>query len=193
MMHPDTKLGFVNETIGYGVFATKFIPKGTIVWILDDLEQVLDKKHVDSLDSLRKKVVKKYSYQNNKNQYILSWDHGKYVNHSFYPNMVETVYEFELAARDIYPGEELTCDYSTFVLDEPFECLPENGSSRTKVMPDDYLHYYQKWDQMAQEAFQHFNTVNQPLKYLISKRFVKKVNEVADNPKLLDSILSMFN
>ena len=28
MIDSDTELGFVNETIGYGVFATKFIPKG---------------------------------------------------------------------------------------------------------------------------------------------------------------------
>jgi hypothetical protein len=39
MIHPHTQLQEINETIGYGVIATQVIPKGTIVWILDDLTQ----------------------------------------------------------------------------------------------------------------------------------------------------------
>ena len=39
MIHPNTRLGFVNEEIGYGVFATALIPKGTIVYVKDDLER----------------------------------------------------------------------------------------------------------------------------------------------------------
>ncbi|MHC5084588.1 MAG: SET domain-containing protein, partial [Planctomycetota bacterium] len=33
MIHPDTELRKVNETIGYGVFATRHIPKGTILYV----------------------------------------------------------------------------------------------------------------------------------------------------------------
>jgi hypothetical protein len=74
MMHPHTKLGFVNETIGYGVFATQFIPKGTIVWVLDDLDYKLDEAYVNSLDPLRQKQVRKYTFRDSKGKYILCWD-----------------------------------------------------------------------------------------------------------------------
>ena len=37
MIHPSTELRFINDEIGYGVVATRFIPKGTIVWALTNL------------------------------------------------------------------------------------------------------------------------------------------------------------
>ncbi len=46
MMHPHSELRFINESIGYGVFATKFIPKGTITWILDELDQKFTESYV---------------------------------------------------------------------------------------------------------------------------------------------------
>ena len=39
MIHPDTELRHVNEKIGYGVFATKPIHKGTISWVCGNLDQ----------------------------------------------------------------------------------------------------------------------------------------------------------
>ena len=42
MIHPDTELRFANPQIGLGVFATRFlIPKGTITWVRDQLDQAL--------------------------------------------------------------------------------------------------------------------------------------------------------
>ena len=38
MIHPDTELQFINDKIGYGVVATKLIPKGSITWALDKLD-----------------------------------------------------------------------------------------------------------------------------------------------------------
>ena len=192
MMHPDTELRFISEEVGLGVFATKFIPQGTIVWILDDLDMILEEDYIDSLDEIRQEIVYKYSYQNNDGQYILCWDHSRYMNHSFHPSCIATAYEFELAARDIYPGEELTCDYGTMGEDEDFECVPEEDTVRTRVTAEDYLSLYWEWDEMARQAFTNFNTVKQPLKHLISKEFVDKVNAVADGREPLDSILTTF-
>lgn len=192
MMHPDTELRFVSEEVGVGVFATKFIPKGTIVWILDDLDITLDKEYVESLDEYRKKIIYKYGYENNDGQYVLNWDHARYMNHSFHPNCADTAYELQLAARDIYPGEELTSDYGAMGYYEDFECMPEEGTSRTRVMEDDYLKYYAEWDEMAREAFKYFNKVEQPLKHLICKQFIDKVNAVACGHEPLDSILTTF-
>jgi hypothetical protein len=114
------------------------------------------------------------------------------MNHSFNPNCVDTAYDFQLAARDIQPGEQLTSDYGACGEDEEFECAPEEGTTRTKVTADDYLIYYKEWDKMAMEAFKFFNMVEQPLKHLISEPYIDKVNAVANGTEPLDSILTLF-
>lgn len=41
VIHPDTELRFVNPDIGYGVFATRFIPKGSITQNFVDVAALL--------------------------------------------------------------------------------------------------------------------------------------------------------
>lgn len=192
MIHPDTELRFVNELIGCGVFATKFIPKGTITWILDELDRKLDEAYILSLDQMRRTCVLKYSYRDGQGKYTLCWDIARYINHSFNANCISTAYDFEIAVRDIYPGEELTDDYACLNLDEAFECLPEPGIAKTKVMPDDFLLLYPEWDRKAAEAMKYFNLVEQPLKSFIATKFLNKVNAVADGKELLDSVLNCY-
>lgn len=192
MMHQDTEIRYVNEIVGVGVFATKLIPKGTIVWIKDDLDIILDEEYIDSLDDTRKELIYKYAYEDNDGEYVLCWDHARYMNHSFNPNCVDTAYDFELAVRDIQPGEQLTCDYGVMGDDEEFECISEEGTSRTKVTANDYLIYYAEWDEMTIEAFKYFNGVEQPLKHLINEQYIDKVNKVANGTEPLDSILTIF-
>jgi len=192
MIHPHTELRFIDESIGFGVFATKLIPKGTITWILDDLDQSFDEAYVVSLEPLRRDRLLKYSFRDENGKYILCWDIARYVNHSFDPALITTPYKFELAARDIYPGDEITDDYGYFNLDAPFDCHPEPNSTRTKVMPDDILRYYPEWDRKAAEAMQYFNQVDQPLKYLIDPIYQEKVEAIAAGKVVLDSILTCY-
>ena len=158
-MHPDTELRYISPSIGYGVFATKFIPKGTITWVLDDLDQKLDESYVASLDPIFREKLLKYCYRDNQNKYILCWDIARYVNHSFKPTCITTAYEFELAAVDLYPGDELTDDYGWLNLEEPFYCFPEKDCSRTQVTPEDIFLFYPEWDWKATEAMKYFNQV----------------------------------
>jgi uncharacterized protein len=192
MMHPDTELRYINDKIGYGVFATKLIPKGTIVWVLDDLDQILEPSYVESLDPLRKQDVLKYSFRNQHGQYILCWDKARFVNHSFHANCVGTAYDLELAARDIQPGEQLTDDYGTLNLDEPFDCLPEAGTDRVRVMPDDLLRYHAYWDALASEALRQFTRVPQPLGHLVRPQHLAKLQAVVEQRKPLDSIVTIY-
>lgn len=192
MIHPHTELRYVSKSIGYGVFATQFIPKGTIIWVLDELDQKLDESYIYSLDPIRKSQLIKYCYRDEQGKYILCWDIARYMNHKFQANCICTAYQFELAAKDILPGEELTEDYGYFNLDEPFYCFPEKESSRTKVMPDDILHFYPEWDHKASEAMKHFNQVDQPLKGLVNPKYMDKVSLVADGEEPIDSIISCY-
>ena len=192
MMHPHTELRYIDEKIGFGVFATQFIPKGTLTWALDDLDQILGPEAVDALDEDRKKLVLKYSYRNQNGKYILCWDNGRFVNHSFHANCIGTAYEVEIAVRDIYPGEQLTDDYGSLNVDEPFDCLPEEGTDRTRVMPGDLIEYADTWDAQAIEAFRSYNAVEQPLAHLIRPEFREKVAIAAREHRLVDSIRAIY-
>lgn len=192
MIYPHTELRYINDQIGFGVFATKFIPKGTITWALDGLDHILEPAYFDTLDKYSSEILKKYSFRNQEGKYILCWDIGRYVNHSFQANCMGTAYEFEIAVRDIYPGEQLTDDYGTLNMDEPFECIPEEGMKRRTVYPDDLLYYYEEWDQKVIGALKHFYDVEQPLIHLIRPEFMEKIKIAATEQILLDSIKCIY-
>ncbi|RYD57082.1 MAG: SET domain-containing protein-lysine N-methyltransferase [Sphingobacteriales bacterium] len=192
MIHPDTELRFISPEVGYGVVATAFIPKGTITWAFDPLDRIFTNDDIARLPSVFQQVVDRYSYRDHEGNHILCWDHSRFVNHSFNSNCISTAYNFELAIRDIYPGEELTDDYGYLNVAEPFECLPEAGTTRTKVMPDDLLYFYAEWDAKLLEAFKYYNKVSQPLAPLVERKYRQKVQLIAEGKAEMDSILNCY-
>jgi hypothetical protein len=192
MIHPDTQLGFVSPLIGYGVFATKIIPKGTITWVLDKLDQELDESYVWAIDDIYREQVLKYTFRNAQGKYILCWDIARYINHSSNANCILTPYEFAIATKDIHSKEELTEDYGLLNLDKPFDCLPETGSDRIQITPHDILHFYQEWDQKIIDAMKLFKKVDQPLAKFINSKFLNKVNAVATEQDQMDSVISCY-
>lgn len=192
MIHPHTELRYINEQMGFGVFATQFIPKGTITWALDELDQILEPNYLDTIDKYKAEIIKKYAYRNQDGKFVLCWDLGRYVNHSFHANCMGTAYEFEIAIRDIYPGEQLTDDYGTLNIDEPFECISEEGTERRIVYPDDLLTYHEEWDQQVLSALKHFFEVEQQLFHLLRPEFVGKVKNVVTDQVLEDSIQTIY-
>jgi len=192
MIHPHTELRYINEQMGFGVFATQFIPKGTITWALDELDQILEPNYLDTIDKYKGEIIKKYAYRNQDGKFVLCWDLGRYVNHSFHANCMGTAYEFEIAIRDIYPGEQLTDDYGTLNIDEPFECISEEGTNRRVVYPDDLLTYYEEWDEQVISALKHLYEVDQKLIHLLRSEFVEKVKTAANEQYLRDSIKTIY-
>ena len=192
MIHPHTELRFINSEIGYGVVATQFIPKGTITWAFDQLDRAFTPAQVHAMDNVYKEIIHKYCYRDNIGNHVLCWDISRFVNHSFHSNCISTAYNFELAVRDIYPGEELTDDYGYLNCSEPFECLPEQNTMRTYVRPDDLLHFYKEWDSKLKTAFNYFNKLNQPLAFLIEPSCRYKVAAIANGIEQMDSILNCF-
>jgi uncharacterized protein len=192
MIHPDTELRFINDVIGYGVVATKFIPKGTITWALDKLDRIFTPAHIKDLDPIYQQVLEKYTYRNQEGNHILCWDNARFVNHSFNSNCITTAYEFEIAIRDIHPGEELTDDYGYLNIEAPFEVLPEEGVERTVVYPDDLLRYYSVWDEKLLGAFPHLVKVDQPLMQILAPELQEKAKKVALEQEKFDSILHCY-
>lgn len=192
MIHPYTELRFINNEIGYGVVATKLIPKGTITWALDKLDRIMAPNDIEQMHPLCKDILSKYTFRDSNGNYVLCWDNGRFVNHSFNSNCLTTAYNFELAIRDIQPGEELTDDYGYLNLNEPFEALPEKGTNRKIAYPDDLVRFYKVWDEKLNNAVVNFNKVDQPLIDLLSGDLQKKVAKIANGREQMDSILNCY-
>src|SRR5882762_139189 len=119
MIHPHTELRFAGPHIGWGVFATRPIPRGTITWALDALDQRFTDAQIAALPTAARQQLDIYSFINSHGLHVLCWDHARFVNHSCAANCLSVGYDFELAIRDIAAGEELTDDYGTFNLTTP--------------------------------------------------------------------------
>lgn len=191
MMHPDTEIQFISEEIGYGVVATKFIPKGTITWVQDDLDQIYSPHEINKMHPLVQQMIDKYCFRNNKGNFVLCWDISKYVNHSFRSNCLSTTYDFEIAIRDIYPGEELTDDYGYLNVTEAFQAKDE-GTERSVVYPDDILNFHKEWDEQLEQTFKYIGEVNQPLFPLVTAEIQSKLNKILEGRENLESLINLY-
>ncbi|REE24386.1 hypothetical protein DFQ09_104157 [Winogradskyella pacifica] len=191
MIHPKTELKFINKEIGYGVVATEFIPAGTITWVLDQLDRDFSPEAFNAMDPIYKTILDTYSYRNNKGNFVLCWDNGRFVNHSFNSNCFTTAYDFEIAIRDIHPGEQLTDDYGYLNITEPFEGVDE-GTERRVVYPDDLLNFHKIWDQQILNVFGKIPFNEQPLRVLIKDDLWNKIERIASGKEEMDSILNNY-
>lgn len=167
MLHPQTELGTANPEIGVGVFARAFIPKGTIVYIKDSLEINIQQDDSRLSQSGIREIIDRYSYMEASGNRVLSWDLAKYVNHSCNPNTISTGYGFEIACRDIAPGEEITDDYGLLNIETSMKCTCGSDKCRRRVRPDDLLRFAGTWDILVREALLHYRSVTQPLEPLL--------------------------
>jgi hypothetical protein len=188
VMHPATELRQINPEIGVGVFATEPIPRGTVTWVRDDLDQVISAERLAAVDPIRFTNVRTWIYRDRTGAYVMCWDLAKHVNHSFSPSTMTTAWELEIAIRDIAPGEEITLDYGTLNDDEPWTPSPEPGATRTVVEPDDLLHHAAEWDAAIAGALPAFDAVEQPLTDLIDPQALKRIRGSIEAGRPLDSI-----
>lgn len=191
MIHPKTELKFINNDIGYGVVATGFIPAGTITWVLDKLDREFSPNDFHAMDSIYQDILDTYTFRNNNGNLVLCWDNGRYVNHSFNSNCLTTAYDFEIAIRDIHPGEQLTDDYGYLNITKPFRGIDE-GTKRKVVYPDDLLRYSKLWDKKLLKVFNNIPKFEQPLKPLLSETIWKEIIDVSENKKPMESIIKNF-
>lgn len=174
MIHPNTELKMVSPEVGYGVFATQFIPKGTIVYIKDEMELVFKPDDPRRHDPLYRDIIEKYSYAEPNGNLVLSWDIAKFVNHCCNCNTISTGYGFEIAVRDIEKDEEITDEYGLFNSGWEMELFCSKNGCRKKLTPTDLDNYSKIWDKQIKEAMKTFNTVEQPLlKYMKPKLKLK--------------------
>lgn len=126
MLLIKTKLGASNIH-GIGLFSVEFIPEGTKVWEYHpNFDQVFTQAQLDHCDPLLQEFLKTYTYRY-KGKYHLCADDTRFFNHSKASNCVDVYVNspdadhpgsYTIAIKDIHPGEELTCNYSSFGYDE---------------------------------------------------------------------------
>ena len=122
---------------GKGVFASKAIPKGTLVWKLTAHKKLTKKQYLAAPED-----VKKAAYPEG-DHYILSTENGESWNHSCDANTWWTADDELTAKRDIKKDEEITYDYATTDIDPnivyTWECKCGAKNCRKKLHWDDIL------------------------------------------------------
>jgi hypothetical protein len=187
VIHPATELRYINDAIGYGVFATARIPRGTIVWTMDDLDRVIQPAELDHMAAPALLVVERYTFVCHSGDRVLCWDHAKYINHSCRANCLSPgLLDIEIAVRDIDAGEELTDDYGSLNLAGGFACACGWPECRGSVGPDDFEHLTSAWDAELRSAITDVPHVEQPLWDWIPDTQVLRI--AASNPELMPSI-----
>ncbi|EKD81791.1 MAG: hypothetical protein ACD_39C01639G0003 [uncultured bacterium] len=190
MIHPDTELTYINPVIGHGLVATRTIPKGTITWARDPLDIVFEPDAYNTINGRRKEFLYKYCFIDGEGQRILCWDHGRFVNHSCQPTCIAPGFEFEVAVRDILPGEQLTCDYALLNIDEDFECSCGAPDCRKVIHPADPEIHHKEWDAQVRNVFSHIDKLPQPLwEFVIEKNEIKAA---ISNPSTIPSCLKHY-
>jgi hypothetical protein len=191
MIHPLTELRYISDEKGYGLVAKQFIPKGTITWVQDKLDIILTNEALSKLGNEYMNIIDTYTFRDNKGNYILCWDNGKFMNHSFNSNCLTTAYNFEIAIRDISAGEELTDDYGYLNITVPFEGIVEE-CERKVVYPDDLLRYHKTWDAKIGRSLPFINNVDQPLGLFLSSETKAKIQEIINGESEIDSVINCY-
>ena len=94
---------------GFGIFASKFIPKGTKVWeFTPGLDRKWTKEEFFELPERVQKYILHYGWLDSKTQtYRFPFDHDRFINCSNNPNVSGSGEEI-FTLRDILEGEEIT-------------------------------------------------------------------------------------
>lgn len=188
MIHPHTELKFINEVIGYGVFANADIPAGTIVYVKDSLELVVTPTNFMMHSSDMQEVIEKYSYIDEKGNRIVSWDFAKYVNHCCNCNTISTGYGFEMAIRDIKKGEQITDEYGIFNLNKEMMVICGENHCRKVIRKEDFDLYYKEWDKKIKSAIPKLFTVEQPLIAFLDAGTRQELDSFFKNPEVYKSV-----
>lgn len=106
---------------GQGLFATQFIPKGTVVWEFDpQLDITTEDMEIRKMSHINRQSFLIHAYYSKRMKlWIMCGDDAIYMNHNDSPNLMSQTTgknseDRDLAAIDINPGEEIFCNYYEF-------------------------------------------------------------------------------
>ncbi|EGB14378.1 nuclear protein SET [Pseudodesulfovibrio mercurii] len=163
MIHPHTRVLSGDPAIGVGVYATRPIPRGTIVVVRDRFDMTMSPEAFLALPEPQRAAMETYMYHDKCGNLVLSWDHARYMNHNCLPSTMMTDYDLEIAVRDIAAGEELTTEYGLLNIQEPYAICCGCEHCREHLRLDDIDVYGDEWDVRIRESLACIPLVEQPL------------------------------
>jgi hypothetical protein len=192
MIHPETELRLIDSRIGHGLVAARFIPRGTLVYVQDALDILIPPDHFEALDEVSREIAEKYSFIDPNGTRVLSWDMAKYVNHSCNPNTVSTAWGFEIAIRDIAPGEEITDDYGLFNLEWEMNCECGFRRCRGAIGGRESDPYYRRLDRLIRLSLVELRKVDQPLIHVMDQVARQRLEDYLDRKSRYRSVKSLL-
>ena len=146
-----------------GIFAKRFVPKGTIVHFLCKRCGTWSIKEVARLSKARIIQILTHEYPTKYCDRRLG-----YINHSCNPNIMETKKGFDIVVRDIAKGEEATEDYRIFNEEKHFDggckCGEKNCMKNATFTRPASPKLQGFWDKKISGALRLIPSVKQPLK-----------------------------
>lgn len=115
MLLVKTRIG-PSKISGIGLFANQFIPQKTITWrFMPGFDIEATKDDLMKLPQNARDQFLHYCYLDEKtDKYVLCFDDARFMNHSETPTIQDGEpygCDSDIAAQDIYEGEELTYNY----------------------------------------------------------------------------------
>ncbi len=191
MVHPHAELRHAGDAKGYGLFAKHLIPCGTITYVKDELELVIEPGHPLLSVPHYADMIELYSYIDASGNRIISWDLAKYTNHSCDANTLSTGWGFEIAVRDIHPGEEIVDDYGMFNITEELCCACGSPRCRGTVGPADMDTFGPIWDQQLQPPLAGMFSVSQPLLKWLDKGCLRELKRFIETGRGYRSVSAL--
>ncbi|WP_271592109.1 SET domain-containing protein [Bradyrhizobium sp. CCBAU 65884] len=104
---------------GIGLFSATLLLKDTLVWIHNPIVDIaVTPEQYETLAPTFRALLDKHAYPRDykSNDGVIEYnaDNARFMNHSSQPNTYQDDYCRILTARDVQPGEELTCNYLFF-------------------------------------------------------------------------------
>jgi hypothetical protein len=180
MIHPDTRLITIDGVVGSGVIATRRIPRGTLTWVLDDLDRAFTGSQLNTLPPCYDDLIDRWTFHDGRGRRVLCWDLGRYLNHSCEPNCGGSEFWFEVALRDIEPGEQLTNDYATLYMrpSEGFACRCGALSCRGRASHEEVPLVVSSIHDQVLTALGELDRVAQPLSALLRPEWLAYARDV---------------
>lgn len=143
--------------------ATDWIPVGTIIWAQCALDRAFTPAQLAAYGPDYRHLLARYCYRDHTGDFVLAWDHGRYVNHSCDAPVRGLGHGAQIVVRDIEPGDAVTCDYGECNLESALCCACDTPQCRGVICADDVLTYADAWDKQVAQAIRAAARVKQPL------------------------------
>ena len=160
-LHPHIEKRWINDKIGYGLFAVKPITKGEITTICAGC--TISKAKIANATPRIINLIETYGYDLDED--LLLYPDEKepmhdvwFLNHSCDPSVGNLDLFSTVAMRDIKIGEQITIDYATVDTDEiqehpGMQCFCKAKNCRKTITGDDWM-LPELWKRYGIENFQ---------------------------------------